>query len=504
MTSASRLRGTGIIRDLIAAPELGALEHLHLASLTPPVRDAALVSDIEEVSSARPDTLIILGSDAARGGWMVSAALRYAWERRACGLVVPSRSSSPTVIELARRLGISLFAFDGDMTSIALAISVQIGVARAGALGRIRAFTLRLAEISDLGDALGLISLELEGACVQLETNGPVTMNSRADIPSNIGSPQENRNSTSVRTSDDDLQEVRVHLAPNHADFLTTRVPGQAQEFACEVLQAASPAVRALLADARLASIRDSLPIMSLISSDEQVDTDDPSVQFPNPASLKLGWPISGGYCAVCLRTKDKERIGHSLHRMWGRAFADVPLAEFADGWLAFVPVSGKNGVSELTARLVESCVHLHPHLFTFGVSSHHGNATEAATSAREAWHAARMGVEGGAPVNAVVSYSAMLPHLPGRLMDPALASSIAEQIFPRLLADPGANAIIAAVLASLEHRGSTVAAAEELGVHRNTLQARLRRAQELGLDLSDPHSVLAIHLVLSGLRRRV
>lgn len=483
--------GTGILRELIAAPELRSLEHLHLASLSAPVREAVLVSDIEDVGSVRPDTLIVLGSGAARGGWMISAALRYAWERRACGLVVPAGSTSPTVVELAGRLGISLFTFDGEMTAIALAVAVQIGVARAGTLGRLRAFSLRLGEITEVRDALALISRELEGAPVQLRTAGPVSMNVRSapDPESELPGVEAQR------------EEVDVPLGAEHSDVLVAAVSASARDSAREVLQAAAPTVRALLADSRLSAIRASLPIMSIVSAEGSGHADDLGTPLPDPAGLRLGWPIHGGFCAVCLRTPDKERIGNAVHRTWNESFADVPLAEFADGWLAFVPVTDESGVARLTTRVVENCSRLRPHPFTLGISTHRIDPNQAAVSAREAWHAARMGSIDGDPESAVVSFASLLPHLPGRLIDPTLARSIAEQLYPALLSDSQSVQLSEAVVALLDHHGSATAAAAALGVHRNTLQSRLRRATELGIELQDPSVTLAIHLVLSGLQ---
>ncbi|XAZ32729.1 helix-turn-helix domain-containing protein [Paenarthrobacter ureafaciens] len=77
----------------------------------------------------------------------------------------------------------------------------------------------------------------------------------------------------------------------------------------------------------------------------------------------------------------------------------------------------------------------------------------------------------------------------------------VAELTLPRLMASPDREAIVAAVAAFLDHRGSVSLAAAALDVHRNTLQARLGRARELGVPLDNPSQLLSVHLLLDVLR---
>ena len=69
------------------------------------------------------------------------------------------------------------------------------------------------------------------------------------------------------------------------------------------------------------------------------------------------------------------------------------------------------------------------------------------------------------------------------------------------LLADPQSDEIIAAVVGYLSSRGSISRAAETLGVHRNTVQARVRRAEELGLPLGEPDKLLSSFMMLAALQ---
>jgi len=88
------------------------------------------------------------------------------------------------------------------------------------------------------------------------------------------------------------------------------------------------------------------------------------------------------------------------------------------------------------------------------------------------------------------------------RVLTHSDATVLAAGWFPRLVADPHASEVTAGVVAYLDCAGNVTAAAERLGVHRNTLQTRLRRAQALGVDLSDPETLLATHLVLTACLR--
>jgi DNA-binding PucR family transcriptional regulator len=68
----------------------------------------------------------------------------------------------------------------------------------------------------------------------------------------------------------------------------------------------------------------------------------------------------------------------------------------------------------------------------------------------------------------------------------------------------PDREAVVAAVAAFLDHHGSVSLAAAALDVHRNTLQARLGRARELGVPLDNPAELLSVHLILDVLRAAV
>jgi hypothetical protein len=91
-------------------------------------------------------------------------------------------------------------------------------------------------------------------------------------------------------------------------------------------------------------------------------------------------------------------------------------------------------------------------------------------------------------------------PVEPGRF--DAAVVDVAELTLPRLMAAPDRDVIINALAAFLDHRGSVSLAAKSLNLHRNTLQARLNRARELGVPLDIPSELLSVHLIAKVLRR--
>lgn len=487
------------LRELVSSRDLAGLEHLHIASTTSPVRDVALVTDVEEVSNVGPDTIVVLTQDVARGGWMISAALRYAWERRACALVVPEHSFTSTVVELARRLGISLFTTGADMTRVSLDIALQLGVIRAGSLARLQAFHERLASARNLPEALELVSEELDGAAVSVENDAHATRSESHDRHEPVAVPLLPSGSAASTGP-------KMPAAPgSSAEILVARVRDHAVAAAEQVLAMATPTVRALLLESQLGAIRASLPLVSfaaLAGAAPQHGLDPFELQHSAEA---LEVPLAEGWVAVCLIGDARDRAGHAVHRLWNELFPRTPLAAMREGWAGFVPAPGDEDGTAIAARL-RRATEAHPVLgrslgLGCGLSRRHRGAAESTAGLREAWYAARL-ADPARPETAVVGFDAIPLRLLARALPAAHAEQIVESLLPRLMEDPARPDLVAALLAYLEHHGSATAAAAALGVHRNTLQSRLRRAQELGVPLDDPELTLPLHMLLAALRR--
>lgn len=492
-----QLNGSVELRDITDARGMEDLTTLYLSETTIAVQDIALIADIEEITAVGPDTVVVLSNRAAMGSWMLSAALRYAWERRASALIVPEISPTVTAVELARRLDVSLLSSPRDPTRLALDVALQIGVARAGTLARIQTFAERISRVETFAEAMEAISGELGGSSARIETSGATI--DGADPEGAAPPPGENAETRA---------EVTVPIyASGEAPFsLVASVQTHGRDYAEQVLQTAVPSVRALLNESRLQAIRDSLPPITItaLTGEPRIGLiDDPS----HDALAALSrWPISGSYIAVCVLATDRERLGAAVHQVWRGIFSETPLARIVDGWLAFVPVL-EDDHERLVATMRSRFERVRALGLRVGLSRRRQRPEHTVEAVREAWFAARLAGEesptaaGGA--SGVLEFTEISAGLLPRLLPGELAVRLANTLLPRLMADPAADEVIEAVVGYLSCRGSVSGAARLLGVHRNTLQTRLRRAEELGVSLSEPEQLLATHMLLTGLAGR-
>ena len=490
------LNGPVELRDLTDSRSLGDLAVLHRSETTVRVRDIALIADIEEITAVGPDTVIVLSDRAARGGWMLSAALRYAWERRASALIVPEASITETAVQLARRLDVSLLTSRRDPTRLALDVALQIGVARAGSAARIQALADRVARADTLSTVMGMISRELGGRPVRIESSGAITIDVAEQAAETEPPPGE---APFVEVA------VPIRARPDGPELLTASVREHEGDYAKQLLRAVVPSVRALLGESRLQAIRDSLPpitITALTGSPKAGLIEDPT---RGALAAFERWPISGPYVAMCILAADRERIGTAVHQIWQGHFPDVPLARIADGWLTFMPVRDEDAHARLVGKMRARFDSVRGLGLRVGISRRHLRAEQTVDSVREAWLAARLADDGssdasGADGSGLLVFGEAPSRLLGRLLPADLAAQLAQVLLPELLADPAADEVIEAVVGYLASRGSVSGAARLLGVHRNTLQTRLRRAEELGVSLSDPEEVLPMHMLLAAL----
>lgn len=512
MKHARRANEAGEVKlsELVSA-NLGGLTRVHyLALVGGAIRDLALISDIEEIIDVGPDTLIILSAEASTGSWMVSAALRYAWERKAAALVVPEQTLTKTAVNLAERLGVSLLATEHEATRTALDLALHIGLIRSGQVARIQQFSAQASQANDLTELIGLISAELGGRRVRLETAGSIVFSvsgEKVELDITKDEPAKGSNASSAvpagatdEDPEDDLVEVEVAIAPatSRPDILRVFVDANEREYAERVLEAAAPSVRALTAEFRLTSLTSSLPALTAVSLTGSRRFELISETIWSDSGGSHRWPLSGVFIAVCVLAGDRD--ASAVHQVWYATFPDVPLARIDSGWLALLPTQDLDGQDGKNAvrRGFEAFGQLD---LGVGISAAGSGADRVATAVREAWLASRLSRGArSSEVNGVLEFSGIPLALGGRVLPEDLAIELARTMFPRLLTDAEATVIIETVVAVLACRGSVSGAAEHLGVHRNTLHARLKRAVELDVPLSDPEATLSVHLILAAL----
>lgn len=475
-----QLTNTVVFRDL---------EALHVTSTAAPVRGVALISDIEEITAVGPDTVVVLTREVARGGWMVSAALRYAWERRACALIVPEQPHAGALVELARRLGVSLFASARAMTRLALDASQQLGIAQAGSITTLHALAEAVSESGDVQAALRLVSDALGGYPVSIESGGLTTLRDGGSGPA--ADPPEASENGVVRV------ENALLSTPPDADVIVAEVAAHTEARAEQVLAYVAPVLRGLVLDERLRSLRDSLPVVSVTALTG--DPKPPAFDDAADRGVVAPWPLADGYVVLCISAEAPDRVASAVHHLWLQSFPHAPLARIEEGWLGYVHLPRPEDQSALLHAVRRTIDGARDLRLTVGVSRPHRGPESAPSAVREAWLAARLASPGGGAADAVVEFGRHSPHLLGRLLPREFAAQLFRALLPDLAADPAADALVAACAAYLTHQGSVSKAAKHLGVHRNTLQARLRRAEQLGADVTDPAATLSTLLLFSA-----
>jgi DNA-binding PucR family transcriptional regulator len=122
----------------------------------------------------------------------------------------------------------------------------------------------------------------------------------------------------------------------------------------------------------------------------------------------------------------------------------------------------------------------------------------KSAAEARLAAHVARRDTAGSVSWFHEVGSSAALAWLPTTEI-----AQVAELCLPELMSARDREALVQTVLAVLDCGGSLSHASDRLGVHRNTVLARVARARKLGLTFDEPTHRLALHLICYCLAAR-
>ncbi|VXC16965.1 conserved hypothetical protein [Arthrobacter sp. 9AX] len=480
------------VAGLLAHGSLRGTTPLYLTPASAVIESVVLVSQLEAIQRVRPNTVVVLSAEMGSGGWLVSAALRHAWERRASAVVVAGSTYSSAVIGLAERLGITLLASEGNPAGVALALAAEIGAALSVVDAELARFARAVAKDSTLTDVLSTISGELDGVGVSLEYDG-VVLASAGMAP---------RDQAEVITVDVGAANAAVPSA------LTARVPASSVlnlRLVRSILEVAAPSVKAawLMGDSRDA-VR-AVPTAALAGLNQSRGSSGGAFEEDHRHLLsQLGWRRHERYVAVWICPGDSNASGPDLtavlRLLWRKVAARSPLAEVDGGWLALVPAAHEAVVTQLELRLK---ARLRPALAELGLVAGLSRWVEEAPPLPSVIQEARLAAVSAqsAGQGTVLGFAGLGVAAATTFVDQDAVALVAELTLPRLMASPGRDAIVAAVAAFLDHRGSVSLAAAALDVHRNTLQARLGRARELGVPLDNPSELLSVHLVLNVLR---
>ncbi|MGF6832431.1 hypothetical protein QF015_000580 [Paenarthrobacter sp. TE4293] len=480
------------VAALLAHGSLRDATPLYLTPSSGLIESVVLVSQLEAIRQVRPNTVVVLSTEMGSGGWLVSAALRHAWERRASAVVVAGSVYASAAVGLAERLGITLLATDGEPAALALALAAEIGAALSVVDAELARVARTVAKDATLVDVLKTISRELDGVGVFLEYDGIVLAS--AGMP-----PRET----------DEVITVEVGGANSAVrGTLTARVPNSAHNLRLvrSILEVVTPAVKAAWLMEELLGTARAVPTAAIAGLDQDPATSGADFEEKYRHLLtQLGWREGEPYVAVWLRSGQapvhRPELTSVLRLLWRKVTVRSPLAEVQDGWLILVSAEDQDASTQLETRIR---TRLRPALaelgLVAGLSRWQEDAPALALIVREARLAAQSAWSMGP--GTVLGFDGLGVVAATTFVDMDAVGLVAELSLPRLMTSPDRDVIITAVAAFLDHRGSVSLAAKSLSLHRNTLQARLNRARELGVPLDIPSELLSVHLIVKVLRR--
>ncbi|MFC4222455.1 helix-turn-helix domain-containing protein [Lysinibacter cavernae] len=504
------------VAELIANGSLRSTRPLYLTSTSAVVEGVVIVSQPDEIRNVAPHTVVVIPAGIGTSGWLVSSALRQAWERKASAVIVADTPYSSSIVALAKRLDISLLAAIDDPTTVALSLAGELGTAASSMSIRLARFAQAVAAEHTINTVLKAASKELRGAVVSLEFDHIVVASAgsgtvdastaghtlvTADLPS-VGGGVSGRISTVVLSNGTDAASAQA------------------------ILSVAAPSVQAAWLAADAAESRGAVPTSALVglhaiatAPDERAsdNEDEPSLDINgakvnagggNPGSRllsQLGWQSDQRYVAVWIRGEPgAERapaLTSVLRLLWRKVAQRCPLAEVDDGWLAVVPSGYPDSVVQLerniNTRLGGALAELG---LTAGLSRWQHSPSRSLT---ELAHEARLAAQCVPPsgTTRVVAFGQLGVEAAARFVDTDTILQIARLTVPRLLEAADGEHIASALETYYANNGSVVAAAQALGVHRNTIQARLTRARALDVPIDDPSKTLSVHLIVAALR---
>jgi hypothetical protein len=391
-------------------------------------------------------------------------------------------------------LGITLLATDGEPAALALALAAEIGAALSVVDAELARVARAVAKDTTLGDVLKTISRELDGVGVSLEYDGVVLAS--AGMP-----PRET----------DEVITVEVGGAVSGVrGTLTARVPtsgGHNLRLVRSILEVATPAVKAAWLLEELLSTARAVPTAAIAGLDQDPAASGAEFDEKHRHLLtQLGWREGEPYVAVWFRSGQvqdhRPELTAVLRLLWRKVTVRSPLAEVQGGWLTFIPVGDQDASTQLETRIR---ARLAPALAELGLMAglsrwQEEDSPALAVIVREARLAAQSARSAGP--GTVLGFASLGVVAATTFVDMDAVALVAELSLPRLMTSLDRDMIITAVAAFLDHRGSVSLAAKSLNLHRNTLQARLNRARELGVPLDAPSELLSVHLIAKVLRR--
>ncbi|MTD15573.1 PucR family transcriptional regulator [Nakamurella sp. YIM 132087] len=488
------------LTELLRVEPLASTQVAHRSQVGRQVLHVDLAESFDRIRALPPHSVVVLHAEAASGGWSLAAALQIAWQRNAAAVVVPPSAMSGSSRILAERLDITLLVHDADPVDIALTVAGQLSQPRATRALRVAQCAERLAEQTGVRGVLGVLGGELAPVQVALVAGSTVLAGRSAALDDRP-----------------DHQQVRVavHGAGGHlwGELVASVPPGSPTgvDMVESLLSLGRLPVLAAWAQSRmqpaqrLEQEQASFQLLRRIGEGEP-GTPEPAVQRAEESTPEwvgeLGWRIDGMNRAlwvtgVANTGEPAPELTHLVRSTWSRLLPDWPIAPDEDGW-----VSWWNGPADRPAAVRKAVRTLEDVLTRHGLVAGVGTARRgvsgllrSTSEARLAAHVARSAGAGTVQWFEQTGVRSALAWLPV-----AQIAEVADLCLADLVSAKDRTALVETALAVLDSGGSLSQAAQRLGVHRNTVLARVARARELGVVSDDPAQRLALHVLCYAL----
>lgn len=440
------------------------------------VWEVRIADRLETLDTLRPHTAVVLTGAVAQAGWNVEMALRRAWEHAAACVIVPlGAARSASTGALADRLGVPLLFIEEDPLVAAVRMASAVAQPDAGRTELVARCARRLAEEGgDVSRVIAVLTESLPGASVAFTDPAGTVLAGRRAVPS----------------AEHTLVEVPVP-GPDGGRLGALSAVARARPEGWpatvrEILGLAVAPLTAWAAGRRLVDERDgtiaAAALRRLLAGSAE----------PAEAAA-LGWPMTGPLVGFALRphagrSADDEAV---LRAAWARAGMRGTPVRYGECWVVW---RTGDDLAEAERRLAQVLRLAGPHRPAVGGVSGPVPGPERLRALLDDARSAAL-VAASGPAGGVVRADGLGPR---RLMAALPVEELrgpAEVILAPLLAADRDGTLLRTLAAVLDEGGAPQAAAERLGVHRNTVTARLERIRALGFDPNDPVQRLPLHL---------
>lgn len=496
---------TGLdIKALLAHPRWADIRDLTGLSSNPRLARSHIVRDLRTDIPITRDGLLIVLYSADRHDWRVDALLSHCPEKGVSALLVEGHDSLlSSTVALAQRLNIHVLGATDPLSahSDLLRLIAEPDLERANMVLNVLS-RVREAE-SDVEEALRAIARSMGRPVALLDGHGTIMAGDLGEVHEAIDlSGQEPGARQPIRRFNPDGSLLIAYplQSVGAVTWLAAHLPAQlpVEEQAVEsALLAVGSTVEHRLVLARMSLERDANRRASLLAETLQR----PDAHNTRRRALELGWELDGWHTGIHIgTTTDLDLTGRRAEVVNAFEDAGLPIVvvEHGDGWTLWTTTRHEPTALEVQStattirrvhRRLQSTFDVHvgvgrPHPGAEGIGRSVAEATDAASLAR------------GRPETGHFLHVDRLG-----LAQLLLAWTRTDTFQPaaRSLLDPLAKApgdLVTTLAAYLDAESSLTETAAVLGVHRNTVSARIARIETmLGVDLSVPDDRLALHL---------